>query len=440
MKRVCASSVAALPLLVLFLAPVLHGYSVLTHEAVIDSSWYPHIRRLLLARYPTATQKQLREAHAYAYGGCVIQDMGYYPFGSHFFSDLAHYVRSGDFIQALLEDSQDLNEYAFALGALEHYIADSEGHPLAVNRAVAIVYPELGAKYGKVVTYAQDPKAHLLVEFSFDVVQIAGAGYLPDTYHDFIGFRVAKPLLDRAFQKTYGLELKDLFTSEDLAIGTYRRGASEVIPEMTKIAWQKRKNEIKTLRPGIRRAHFIYKLSRRDYETEWGGKYQNPKASLKRWGEQVSNPGFFAKFLVFLYQIFPKAGRFRTLSFRLPTPTTQALFTESVKAAVASYQGLLGNVRNGHLRLANEDFDTGKPTRAGEYELADETYAKLLGRLAQKNFTGVTPELRASILAFYSDLSLPIATKKNAAVWEKTLRELDRLRAAPIQAAQREKP
>ncbi|HYM11815.1 MAG TPA: zinc dependent phospholipase C family protein [Bryobacterales bacterium] len=440
MKRVRVPSVVAIPLLVLFLSSIAPGYSVLTHEAVIDSSWEPNIRRLLLARFPTATQEQLREAHAYAYGGSVIQDMGYYPFGSHFFSDLAHYVRSGDFIQALLEDSQDLNEYAFALGALEHYIADNEGHPLAVNRAVPIVYPELGAKYGKVVTYAQDPKAHLLVEFSFDVVQIAGSGYLPETYHDFIGFKVAKPLLDRAFQKTYGLELKDLFVSEDLAIGTYRRGASEVIPEMTKIAWQKRRNEIKALRPGIRRARFIYKLSRRDYETDWGGNYKNPKASIKRWGEQVSNPGFFAKLLVFLYRIFPKVGRFRTLSFRLPTPHTQALFTESVKAAVVSYQDLLGNVQRGHLRLANEDFDTGKPTRAGEYELADETYAKLLDRLARKNFTGVTPELRTNILAFYSDLSLPIATKKDRDLWEKTLRNLDKLKAAPIQTAQSEQP
>ena len=92
------------------------AYAVLAHEAIIDSAWNTNIRPLLLKRFPNATADELKEAHGYAYGGAIIQDMGYYPHGSHFFSDLTHYVRSGDFVLALLRDSKDLDGYAFALG------------------------------------------------------------------------------------------------------------------------------------------------------------------------------------------------------------------------------------------------------------------------------------------------------------------------------------
>ena len=115
-------------LLVQFSASGAFSYSVLTHEAIIDSVWDTSIKRLLLKRFPDATPERLVEAHAYAYGGSIVQDMGYYPFGSQFFSDLLHYVRSGDFVLNLIRDSQDLNEYAFSLGALAHYAADNTGH------------------------------------------------------------------------------------------------------------------------------------------------------------------------------------------------------------------------------------------------------------------------------------------------------------------------
>jgi hypothetical protein len=159
---------AALGLLLLFPVPAAYPYSVLTHEAIIDSTWDSAIRPLLLQRFPDATVDELTQAHAYAYGGCIIQDFGYYPFGSKFFSDLTHYVRVGDFILNMIRDSQDLNEYAFALGALSHYAADNNGHSIAVNRAVPLFYPELGREFGKVVTYANNPPAHYKTEFAFD--------------------------------------------------------------------------------------------------------------------------------------------------------------------------------------------------------------------------------------------------------------------------------
>jgi hypothetical protein len=246
------------------------GYSVLAHEANIDALWDTTIKPMLQARFPDTTSDQLLDARGYGYGGCVIQDLGYYPFGSRFFSNLLHYVRTGDFIDALMRDSQDVNEYACALGALGHYSADNEGHPLAVNLAVALMYPKLRARFGNIVTYEQSPKSHVMVEFAFDVVQVAAAAYAPEAYHSFIGFRVAKPLLERAFRETYGIEMKEIFFNEDLAIGTYRHAVATTIPEMTKVAWGKKRDEIRKVLPAVQRKTFVFNLRRAQYDKEFG--------------------------------------------------------------------------------------------------------------------------------------------------------------------------
>src|SRR6202030_1958739 len=211
------------------------AYSVLTHEEIVDLLWTDSIKPLLLKRFPDSTADQITAAHAYAYGGAVIQDLGYYPFGSVEFSNLVHYVRSGDFVQELLRQSQDADEYAFALGALAHYASDIAGHP-AVNQAVSIQYPKLRAKYGNSVRYAEDHSAHLKTEFGFDMVQVSRNRYASQQYHDFIGFPVSKALLERTFPIVYGVELKDVLAHEDLAIGSYRFGVSRMIPQMTQIA------------------------------------------------------------------------------------------------------------------------------------------------------------------------------------------------------------
>src|SRR5258708_24477636 len=237
-------------LLCLCIAQVTAAYSVLTHEAIIDSAWKDNIAPLLLKRFPDATEQDLRKAHAYAYGGAIIQDMGYYPFGSKLFSDLAHYVRSGDFVLNLLAGAGNLNEYAFALGSLAHYAADNNGHREAVNKSVPLIYPKLRTRFGKVITYADNPMAHLKVEFSFDVSQVAQGNYAPDSYHDLIGFEVAQSLLERAVAATYCLKLSDLI-HEDLAIGTYRYAVSSVLPTMTKAASLLKKDEILQAEPRL---------------------------------------------------------------------------------------------------------------------------------------------------------------------------------------------
>ncbi len=269
--------VAILVLLAILCAPRdAAPYSVLAHEANIDALWNTSLRPLLARRFPRATPDEVTRARAYAYGGAVIQDLGYYPFGSHFFSNLVHYVRTGDFVQALIHESRDVNEYAFALGALAHYTADNVGHPVGVNRAVAMMYPKLRAEHGDSVTYADSPATHVLVEFSFDVVQAASGAYVSDMYRAFIGFEVAKPLLERAFLGTYGIEMKDVFLTEDLAFGSYRHAISETIPQITRIAWRDKREEIEKLNPGAAEERFIFNLSREEFEQAYGTEYQKP--------------------------------------------------------------------------------------------------------------------------------------------------------------------
>ncbi len=406
----------------------LRGYSVLSHEAIVDSMWSGEIRRLLLERFPSATPEQLRQAHAYAYGGCIIQDLGYYPFGNRLFSDLTHYVRTGDFVLALLQDSRDINEYAFALGALAHYAADDRGHPVAVNRSVPIVYPRLQQKFGNVVTFEDDPRAHVMVEFSFDVAQVAASGYVPSTYHDFIGFQVARDLLDRAFQETYGLSTRDIFRDEDLAIGTYRRSASEIIPQLTRVAWKKRQAEILKADPQITRRGFEYHLSHRAYDREWGHHHRSPNLLTWRMELRGAEPGLLARILVFLFQIVPKIGPFRTLAFKAPTPQADQYFADSYKETLARYDSLLKKLGTRSLTLRNEDLDTGRATARGEYRLADATYGKLLDRLAKEHFAPATPGVRSDILSFYARPAPAVESRKDAKRQRKAEREVEELK------------
>jgi hypothetical protein len=401
-------------------------YSVLTHEQVVDLMWNDQLQPMLLKRFPGASEEDLRKAHAYAYGGSLLQDMGYYPFGSKFFSDLVHYVRSGDFVEALLRDSSDLNEYAFALGALSHYAADNSGHP-TINRVVAMEFPKLRRKYGDTVTYANDPKQHIRTEFGFDMVQVAKNRYTSDAYHDMIGFEIAKPLLERAFQETYGLKLEDVFGSVDLAIGSYRRSVSTLIPEMTRVALLSRRDVIVQDTPNFDRKKFLYYLSRSNYEHEWGTVYRKP--------------GVGARILAWLLKVVPKVGPFKAVNFKIPTKQTEDMYIKSVDVTIENYGGLLREESKGKLELPNRDCDTGRDTRAGEYILTDETYARLVDEITTRKVAGsISPAIREDVLQFYADSSAPIATKKNAKAWRKLQDELDTLKQPAAAQPQQERP
>jgi hypothetical protein len=257
-----------------------------------------------------------------------------------------------------------------------------------------MLFPKLRRKFGNEVTYEDNPGAHLKTEFGFDVVEIAQGNYAPQAYHDFIGFQVAKPLLESAFQDTYGVPLKSIFKDLDLALGTYRHVVSQLIPEMTKVAWDERKDEIGKSMPGATRRRFIYNLRRASYEKEWGRTYQKP--------------GVGARILAFFFRLVPKVGPFKALGFRVPTPETEKFLMESFNRTLTVYRGYIAEVRENRLQLPDWNLDTGRPLHEGDYHLADQAFEELLEKLAEEKVT-VPPALRQEVLAYYSNstVSLP---------------------------------
>ncbi len=385
----------------LLLARPAQAYSVLSHQANIDSCWAPYIRPALEKRFPGATKEELREAKAYAYGGSIMQDMGYYPFGSHLFTDLAHYVRSGDFVENLLRGAHDRAEYAFALGALAHYAADIYGHEVGINKTVPLLFPELKAKYGPVVTYEQDPVAHGRTEFAFDVVQLAAGRYRTDAYHDFIGFKVSQGLLERAFAETYGLELKQIVFNTDLALGSYRFAVRNLIPLASRAAWRANRHELHKVNRRIRRRDYVYKQSKEAYEQEYGTRYERP--------------GVGARVLAGIIRVLPKVGKLKSLKFIAPTPEAQAIFRQSFHETVLNYAHLLSEQTSAvgqAPHLPNTDFDTGHPTKIGEYPLADRTYSEWVRELAKNDFKAVTPTIQKDILLFFNNAPREPADKE----------------------------
>jgi Zinc dependent phospholipase C len=391
-----------------------HPYGVLAHEAVIDSAWDAAIVPILRAKFhPTADQ--LRQARAYAYGGALIQDIGYYPLSSRLFGDLTHYVRSGDFVVALLRNAANVDEYAFALGALAHYVGDNYGHPLAINRSVPLIYPKLGVKYGDEVTYEQNPGAHLKTEFAFDVVQVARGAYAHTKYHSFIGFKVSKPVMERAFRATYGLDLTDVFADLDRAIGTFRYSVSTLVPQMTKVAWQTKRSEVEQLIPTATPKTFLYGFSRASYEQEFGGNYDHP--------------GIRSKLLSVVLRIVPKVGPFAGLAFKVPTPEAEALFLTSFAVAGEKYRQLVQATANPRFQLDDTNFDTGKSQTPGAYERADVAYEVLLEKLEHRRFETVSPALRADLLSYFSARTIQ-PTPHDRKRWAKVQAQLDELRTS----------
>jgi hypothetical protein len=363
------------------------AYSVFAHQDLVDALWDTDIVPLLRSRFAGSTKEQITTARAYAYGGALIQDLGYYPFGSHLFTNLTHYVRTGDFVEALIHGAIDVNEYAFALGALAHYASDNAGHPMAVNLGVPIMYPKVRAQVGSRALYVDAPARHVMVEFAYDVLRVARGGYALQAYRDRVGFEVAKPALERAVREVYALDLGDLLMSVDLAIGTYRRAVSTTIPEMTRIAWRDKREEIEQRSPGVTEATFVYAYSAADYERDYGTQYRKP--------------GLLARFLSMLLKIVPKVGPFRPLAFEPLSADVEQLFLESAEAARARYQVALGAVRQPRFQLPNTDFDTGAAPLAGRNRLADKTYTDLLHKLARRDFADVPEPLGRQLESYF---------------------------------------
>jgi hypothetical protein len=387
------------------------SYSVFTHELLIDLTWKTSLEPLLKSRFPAITTSELRQAHAYAYGGCAIQDLGYYPFNNEFFSDLTHYVRSGDFIAALLRDSRNANEYAFALGAMSHYFGDNIGHHYAVNPSTAIGFPTLEQKYGPLVTYDENPHAHVRTEFAFDIEQLAKARMAPRRYLESIGLRVPTHLLAQAFEETYSLPLRQVDKSGKPIVRSYRFAVRSFLP---RIAYAETLIHRKSFLPDTAdpaTQTFLASLKQADFESTWTTYRRNPAM------------GTYA--LALLIRLLPKIGILSELAIKIPTLETQQLYIASVNRAVESYRAALTQPT---AALPNRDLDTGAKTKPGAYPLTDQTYAHLLRQLTAHPTKPIEPALKTDILDFYSDPTSPITTKKNPKAWKQVQANLAKLR------------
>ena len=417
MKATGPYTIILLALMLSFSSQSSRAYSILTHEAIIDASWEKSILPLLKNKYPQATAQQLKEAHAYAYGGAITPDMGYFPFGSRLFTDLVHYVRSGDFVNAMLDEAHDVNEYAFALGFLCHYMADKYGHSLGTNKCVPLVYPKEQKKYGDCVTYSQDPTSHKRMEFGFDVLETVKGNYTSTVYHDFIGFQVARPVLERAFSKTYGLDINDVFGDLSLAIETFRWSVVSLFPLLTRTAWVNKKSEIRQLQPTASSRSFRYKLRKANYYAEFGKKHRKP--------------GVFAIILSFVIRVSPKLGPLKALKFKEPGPGGEKLFIQSFDTVLVHYTASLNGLGYANINFTNIDFDTGADTAPGEYPPADKNYDLLLVKLKEKNFLLLNYALKQNILDFYAHRPAVVPSKKNAKAAQATANALEQLKLQP---------
>jgi len=367
------------------------AYSQFTHEELIDLLWDDSIRPLLLRRYPGAGEQVLRRAHAFAYGGCLMQDIGYYPFGKRFFSDLAHYVRSGDFVATLFRDARNIEELAFAIGALSHYIGDSIGHSQAVNPSTAEDFPRLEQKYGPIVTYEEAPYAHIQTELGFDVAQTAFQRYAPNAYRRHIGFRVGRPIMYRAFRDTYGISASGILGPARSALSTYRWSVSRLLPAFLRAEVVRFHGKLPAEMKDGPESEFVKDIS----HSEYASLYSTPYA----------HPGKISHVLAFVITVIPKVGRLKALAPKPPPARTESQFLESADHAVARLRKVLDDIAaegDRPLQLENLDLDTGHRAVPGESKLVDRTYARLVVRVVQEH-VAVSQELRHALLDFYSN-------------------------------------
>jgi hypothetical protein len=388
--RFCGAGTALL-LAATFCARNIAAYSVLTHEELIDLAWNDSIRPLLLARFPGVTDAQLREAHAYAYGGCAIQDMGYYPFGKKFVSNLTHYVRTGDFVVSLFRNARTINEYAFAIGALSHYLGDSIGHSEAINPATSVEFPNMRRKFGPIVTYGETPHGHIRTEFAFDVDELTDQAFAPPAFLRAIGFQVPRKLLERAFVNTYGFDIREVLGRTQPALRSYRTSVRSFIPAFAEAEVVLHRHQFPPHPNTEDYRVFAERVARTNYE--------------RRWKQTFKGPGFKAHLLAILVFMVPKIGAASDLAIKIPTSDTEDWYLRSVNHTVDAFRGILYKLKanfDAPLALANIDLDTGNRVKRGDYPLTDETYARLLKRITSKPERVLPRDLKENLLEFYA--------------------------------------
>jgi hypothetical protein len=340
------------------------GFSALAHQAIVDSCWARGIAPVLEGHYPGATAAQLATARSFAYGGALLQDLGYFPGNAAFFSYLTHYVRTGDFVRALLDEARDRNELAFALGALAHYVADTEGHPTGANAVTELVFPKLRAHLGEGIPFAQAPRQHTQIEFAFDVAQVEARRYRSVEFHAGFGLQLSRRVLERAFYRTYGLPLKRVLPRTGLGLALFRFVATELLPAAARASQYRPAAQVRLL-PLPERQRY----------------YQHINTScFSRRGARPDHLSIGMCGLVVLAKGLPRMGLVSQLAFRPLPLAAEATMRASFDQSLARYQLVLADLSG---PFPNMNLDTGQPTRADDYALADHTYSVLARRLAR---------------------------------------------------------
>jgi hypothetical protein len=396
------------------------GFSVLTHEEVIDLTWGDSIRPLLLKRYPNMTPRQLRDARAYAYGGCVIQDLGYYPFGKELFSDLLHYVRTGDFIRALFRESKGPNDLAFAVGALVHYYGDTLGHPEAVDLAVGMNFPKLAAKYGPNVNYAEGPRQHVRTEFAYDINDVTKHRLAPLGYLNHIGFAVPVPLLSRAFYDTYGLDLAKVLGENRPTLVGYRYAVRSLMPRVVYAEALLHRKQMPADVPSPELDEFTKEVAAVKVQDNWA-KYRG-------------HAGFGTHLLAAFIFVVPKIGPLGDLAIVVPTQAAEQDYVKSLMHTTDSLRQALGQVS--HSRgLPNKDLDTGDDVYPGTYPLEDLAYVNLLHQMALDPGQAIPWGIKHDLLEYFSDLSKVKYIAKNKKLVAQVQADLPILKTISTKAA-----
>jgi hypothetical protein len=402
--RTCSTFFKIFTLLALvFAATPAVPYSIQTHEEIIDLAWKASIRPILLKRFPYLTEAQIQKAHGYAYGGCAIQDFGYYPFGNKFFSELTHYVRSGDFVLALLRNAQTPDELAFAIGSLSHYVGDTIGHSAAVNLSVPIEFPRLEQRFGPVVNYAEDPHAHVQTEFAFDINELSKGRFAPSAYLLHVGLEVPSNLLRKAFFETYGLDLPDIIGTRRAALRTYRFAARRFLPSIARAETVLHKKSFPPDVPSPDLDILTEDLLQASADNDWE-KYRNP-------------PGVRSHLFAGFIFILPKVGFLKLLAIKGPQEHTEDLYIKSLNRSIKGMRFTLAHYDTIELYLPNRDLDTGLKVKPGGYPLTDQTYARLLAKLTEHPGHTIPAQLKHDLIAYYADPNAPIVTKKEPRKW-----------------------
>jgi len=187
-----------------------------------------HINALLLKKIPAGKPRRIEQAQAYAYGGAIIQDSWLLPIRQPLFKR-PHAFTSAAAIssKALLARRQGCPRVRFSPSVRSRITlrtttviasAPTEPFPICYRppeeiRRQRFVLRTTGWRHVKTDLVSTSTKS--------------AERYAPDSYHDFIGFEVSRPVFEQAFRETYALSERVL-CERKTKFSSYRHDVSSI--------------------------------------------------------------------------------------------------------------------------------------------------------------------------------------------------------------------